>query len=72
MPTDTRRLLLHGARNMDDLIETNAAQLAAELGLVAVQSLEFDSLEAVVDAAKQVSPANGEGTKQIDSPSCTP
>ena len=68
VPTDTRRLLLHGARNMEDLIEINAAQVAAEHGLVAVQALHFDSLDAVVEAAKQVSPANGEGNTQASAP----
>jgi hypothetical protein len=61
VPLKGRRLILHGVRNMNTLVEENPSVLGKKLGLVTAQPLAFTSMEHVLATAQSLPPTRGEG-----------
>lgn len=61
VPLTSRRLVLHGVRNMSTLAEESPQTVGRGLGLTPVDPLPFKSMEEVLARCQGLSPAQGEG-----------
>lgn len=61
VPITCERVVLHGVRDMRSLVEVSPETTATQLGLACAPTLPFASMEAVVEAARALSPSRAEG-----------